>query len=126
MVAWYAIVNVIIILIPVFILFDFIIAVQPSPEWRSAICAYGVVQSWGQSSTLIDLLTDKIVGDLVALIVEVLVAAVGTRGVESLLVYHTVFPQDFMGRAHIVDWLLVGSFCLVQRRGRPCVVFYPS
>jgi len=92
---------------------DFLIAIERPLEGRTAISVYGVVQSWRESSRLIDLLADQIVGDLVALVVEVLVVAVGARGVEGLLVYHAVLPQDFLRRVNIVDWLLIGAFCLV-------------
>ena len=92
---------------------DILIAIERPLEGRTAISVYGVVQSWRESSRLIDLLADQIVGDLVALVVEVLVVAVGARGVEGLLVYHAVLPQDFLRRVDIVDWLLIGAFCLV-------------
>lgn len=85
---------------------------------------YGIVQSGRQSSPLIDLLADEIVGDLVALAVEVLVVTVGAGGVEGLLVYHNVFPQNSLRRGYVVDLLLTGAFCLVQAGARPHIVFY--
>jgi len=99
------------------IYFDFFIAVESPLEVAVAISSYGILHCWRQSSPLIDLLADEIVGDLVALVVEVLVVAVGAGGVEGLLVYHTVFPQDFLRRVDIVDWQLMGALCLVQTGG---------